>query len=194
MDDEISTYAPDRETGVAAWVSPDAPTEAPTDAQDAALTMDDFFASEVAAADVAQAQAELLPASGTWLSAPDPEHGMTVSLVRNDAGRRMVSVSGLMTHKKSGAKSFIRARMSPDVRFKEDGVTHDWNFAVWSTAVAAYTNAFGEAPKSDGHVIEYMQRYPAQYVGFRIGVPTARNPIPDGEPGFLVKTILAVRG
>ena len=167
---------------------------APADTQEATLTMDDFFASEVAAADVAQAQAELLPLAGTWLSAPDPERGMTMDYGRNAEGRRMVSVSGLMTHKKTGTKAFIRARMSPDVRFKDDGVTHDWNFAVWSTAVAAYTAAFGEAPKSDGHVIEYMQRYPAQYVGFRVGVPTKRNPIPDGEPGFLVKTVLAVRG
>lgn len=158
------------------------------------ITMDDFFNREVNAEIHTAATAQRLPESGTYVSEPDPDSGMTVDLSRRDEdGRRIVVVRGSMLHRKTQKRAYIRARMSPDVVYKDDGDTFDFLYQVWDSAVAAYSATFGEMPASEGHVIEYLAKFPAAYVGRRIGVPTKRNPEPTGDPGFLIFNIAPVR-
>ena len=157
--------------------------DTPEVAVDTSLSLDDLFHEERTAeieAHEKAAKEQMIPPKGTWLSDPG-ENALTLTLSRMDDGRRVISVAGVMTHKKTDARAFIRVRMSPDPVMGEDG-KYDFKYRVYVTAVDAYKDVFGDAAPSPGHVAEYLQKYPAGYSGFQ------------GDRDLVVSKVFAVRG
>ena len=181
-------------------------------------TMDDFFNEAVNQAEVEETlQRGLLP-NGTYTTNPDEFGPMTVTPLnveeKDDRGtvtgtRRVIVLSGRGRAKvkikdpKTGqvnlesAEGQIRARLSPDSRNKRDWTTKeelnapDSATALYAQAVKAYQQTFGERPKNVGQVLEYLRDHPAKFRVIQIGVPTERNPQPDGEPRNHVMGIYA---
>ena len=83
-------------------------------------------------------------------------------------------------------------RVSPERRNREDG-TPDTQFKLWTNSVRAFIVAAGYKPQTNREVIEYLRNYPVGLRVGQVGVPTERNPEPDGEPGNAVFTIFPLR-
>ena len=78
----------------------------------------------------------------------------------------------------------------------KDGVdqgTPDGASQRWAQAVKAYEVAYKAKPATVGDVVRYLQNYPINIRVIQIGVPTDRNPEPDGEPGNIVMALSVVR-
>ena len=147
------------------------------------LTLDELFQEERTAeieAHEKAAQEQMIPPKGTWLSDPS-QSPLALTLTRGEDGRRTIILSGLMTHKKSGTRAFLRLRMSPDPVMDEAG-KYDFKYRVYITARKAYQDAFGDPAPSSGHVSEYLQKYPAGFSGFQ------------GDLDLVINKVFAVRG
>jgi hypothetical protein len=161
---------------------------------DQTIDMDALFHESVdreASAEVTKDQL-LLPA-GYYQTDPEANGEFGVSVyTKEDTGRRVISFSGKVINVKTGQVGFIRGRMSPDPVRKEDG-KYDFMYQVWVTAENAFKAQFGQNVESKGQIIDYIRQYPVKFKIVQVGVPTERNPQPDGEPGNLVMSISHVR-
>jgi len=120
-----------------------------------------LFEGEVDAAKAEKDAKELLDEAGFYVSEPE----MTVQVVADENdGRIKINLSGKANHGKTGNGAFIRAYLSPEVRYKENGKTPDFRYGRWLEAIKAYKDTFGEAPTKQGQVVEFLQKHPCGFV------------------------------
>lgn len=160
------------------------------------LTLDELLEQQVAMDQVKQAEKDLLLPAATYTTVP----ALKLKLTRNDQGRQFARFfGGIVASLESGEEvkgnvgfsiSWERAnrldRETGGDTGKPDNATK-----LYVQAVAAYKKAYGEAPSTTGDVIKYLRDYPVRVRVIQIGVPTERNPEPDGEAGNMVVAISA---
>lgn len=165
-------------------------TEQEQDTQDTTVDLQSLYSKAIDHQKSQKDTVALLDEPGTYHSVPE----MSITVKSNESGRITVAVAGKGISPKTGGTAYIRAYLSPDAVYKDDGKTPDFKYARWLEAVSAYRGTFGSLPDSEGLVVEYLQKYAAAFTIKRIGVPTKDNPEPDGEPGTMVTRIGAVKG
>jgi hypothetical protein len=181
------------------------------------LTLDDLFQEEVNVGEAEAVLARALPPQATYQTDPEAFGPMNVSVARMEEkdgeqvighrqvitltgrGKARIKVNGEMKEVSTG----LRVQVSPDVRKSAeyvDGVAtgevsdkDDSKSKLWAQAVGAFKEAFKEAPKSKGAVVEYLRDHPVRYRLSHMGVPTKNNPNPSGEPRAIIVAISAVR-
>lgn len=170
-------------------------------------SMEAFFAEESAGGSLEEARkiaaAGLSPA-GTYYSDPDNTPlRVTPILFQDDDGnkRAILNVTGRVTGKVKGEEvsTFIRCRLSPDLRYKNDFETGeptekpDMASRLWSNVKLAYAKTFEGEDASRQQVVEFLETVPLGFRVIQVGVPTKSNPNPDGEPSNIVVGIFAKR-
>jgi hypothetical protein len=181
---------------------------------DTAVSLDDLHQFALDADKSAEvARSGLVPA-GTYQTDPAKNGPMNVLVnqfeEKDDAGnvtgtRLMVTFTGRGEARVKIGNDIVnqtgglRVRLSPQYRKKldfdtrEELASYDMASRLWQNAESAFKQAFGEAPKNAGQVVEYLRDYSVRFRQIQVGVPTKSNPTPNGEPGNMVVAISPVR-
>lgn len=172
--------------------------------------MDSLFEQAVNMDDVRQTQADALKPTGSYLTVP--QLSVQASRVQDgpNAGRLMFRFFGpaVLTVTERNTKALgvpagteIRGQfgfgISPErankIRDGQATADPDNSSKLWAMAVRAYEQAARSKPQTFGDVVRYIQSYPTVIRVIQVGVPTERNPEPDGEPGNVIMAINPVR-
>jgi hypothetical protein len=195
--------------------------ETPPYEDEVGFTLDDLHNQEVDVAGAQAILKRALPLEGTYETNPEEYGPMTVSVAKlaekrngvpTGKQRTMVTLFGRgiarnlrdpETGEVGDHVAGLRFRISPeerkspeyvdDVATGEDSERDDGPTRLWAQAVQAFRGTFGENPKSNGAVVEYLRDNTVRYRLIRTGVPTKNRPEPRGEPGTMVVAISAKR-
>lgn len=172
--------------------------------------MDSLFEQSVNMDDVRQVQSDILKPAGSYVTQPDLSVQTSVVGEGPNKGRRLIRFFGAATltvtertsqRLKLPPGSVVPGTfgfaMSPErankVRDSEDTGKPDLASQLWAQAVTAYQQVYRTKPTQVGDVVRYVQSIPVVLRVIQVGVPTERNPEPDGEPGNIVMALSPVR-
>ena len=161
----------------------------------AELTLDELFNQGINRDEVKKAERDLLLPAATYTTIPP----LQLKLSQNDEGRPFARFFGLIqaTVNDQEIRTNIGFSLSWERMDRVDRETGestgkpDNAYKLFTQAVGAYKKAYGEAAGSHGDVVKYLRDYPIRVRVIQIGVPTERNPNPDGEPGNMVVAVSA---
>lgn len=165
------------------------------------FTMDMLLNQQVSFEQVKQAEKDLLLPAGTYTSVPPFE----VKFVRgNQDGRPYARFWGNIfaaINRPDGTIEDVQGKIGFSFSWqrknridRETGIDSgkpDNAYKLYVQAVNAFKRAYSEDPSTDGDVVKYVRDYPVRLRLIQVGVPTERNPNPDGEPGTMVVAISA---
>lgn len=173
--------------------------------------MDALFEKHVDFDDVRKTQSDSLKPVGSYHTVPVLNVQANRVKEGANAGRLMIRFFGpatlLVTEKNAKAAGLpvgteIKAQfgfgISPERanKVQRDGTPTgepDHSSKLWAQAVSAYEVAYKQKAATIGDVVRYVQNYPVVIRVIQVGVASAKNPEPDGEPGNIVMGISPVR-
>lgn len=172
--------------------------------------MDALFEQGINLDEVRQTQADALKPVGSYITIPVLNLQVNRIAEGPNKGRLMGRFFGpavlTVTEKNTKALKLavgtqVRGQfgfgISPERanRFKDGADTGepDNPSKLWAQSVMAYEQAYKAKPKTLGDVFRFVQNYATVLRVIQVGVPSERNPEPDGEPGNIVMNISAVR-
>lgn len=175
--------------------------------QDKDQLIEDYLNAADDAVQAGQTEKDLLAPAGTYTTMPGQSFTWTPKVKEDEPNKGRFSVRYFgparmvktVVDKETGESKevAVEARFGfglSHVRVnKKDSHEPDLQHKLFIRARRAYIEAYGSEPETNKDVYEYVRDYPTKLRVIQVGVPTERNPNPDGEPGNIVLDISPVR-